>query len=134
MTENKVLQLQISINAAINDDVTLFDDTRKPYASSSCWKLQIPSELSAALNDLLKQVPKTASTVLTLNKLSDQYDQANSTSAQLQTLQQFATLQSNGSIGGQAAVVKYDYFLNTTLKQLTDQFKKDIATQKNSCS
>lgn len=133
ITETKVLEMQLAIVTQVDDVVTLFEEKREPYKTDACWNLVLPTKLSTTLSDLLVQVPKTVETVITLQELSDEYDNTSGTSGQLKLLQQLTSMQSNGSLGGQASVVKYDYFLNSELKKLIDDFIKEIAAEEKSC-
>lgn len=133
VTETKVLNLQLAIVETVDAAIALFENAFTPYASDSCWKLEIPDKLSDTLDDLTKKVPTTVSTVLALQDLSEKYDAATSAQEQLELLEEFTSMQSNGLISGQAAAVQYDYLLNSDLKKIIDQLKKDITAQVTKC-
>lgn len=133
VTETQVLQSQLDIVKAIDDATTAYTDAKGPYASSTCWTLQIPKTLTDTINQYVTQVPKTVQTVVTLQNLSDQYDKATDAATQLQLLGQLTQMQSNGTLQGEAAVVQNGYILNGTITDTITAFKKDIQTQVDSC-
>lgn len=134
VTETNVLQSELAIVSAVDDVTTTYNDAKKPYASSSCWTLAVPTQLTSTQNTYVAKVPVTVQTVLTLQNLSDQYDKATGSSQQLQLLQQLTQMQTSGKLEGETAVVQNDYLLNSTLKPIIDTFKLDIKKQQQTCS
>lgn len=133
-TETKVLELELAILEEIDEIVTLFEDTKEPYATDSCWNLELPDVLTDTLDELVVQVPITVSSVVTLQKLNEKWASTTSSSGQLDLMQQLSALQSEGLLQGQTALVEYDYFLNSELKEFVADFKKAILAEENSCS
>ena len=79
------------------------------------------------------QVPITVTSVVTLQDLSTKYEEADSSREQLSLLKQFADLQGEGVLGGQGAVIEYDYYLNSELKELIKSFIEEIEDEENAC-
>ncbi len=133
VTETKVLELELAIVDKIDGVTKLFAEHKKPFASSTCWKLTLPTKLSDTLDELTLKIPKTVSGVTTLQDLAEQYKNVTEPSAQLGILQQFTTLQTEGLVTGQSALIEYDFFLNTELKDTIATFTKAITAQELSC-
>jgi len=134
ITETKVLELELEIIEEVDAITTLFEETREPYENNSCWNLALPEELGDTLDELLVTVPSTVSTVVTLQDLAAKYASTTSASGQLGLLQQFSALQSEGLIQGQTALIEYDFYLKTELKDLIDTLTEAIEDEENVCS
>lgn len=133
-TETKVLELQLAIVDVISTTTKQFASTSKPFVGKSCWSLTLPDTLSKTLTDISAKLPKTISTVITLQDLAEKYASSTSAAEQLQFLQQLTALQSQNLLSGQAAVVEYDYFLNSELKTVIADFKKKLKAAVVGCS
>lgn len=133
ITETRVLELELAIITEIEEVITLFTETRNPFESDSCWNLEIPIELVDTLDELTEKIPVTVSTIISLQDLSAQFDEATLASQQLRILQNLSSLQTAGLISGQTAAVEYDYFLNFELKEIIRIFTNDIQNEKNAC-
>ena len=132
-TETEVLELQIAILTQIDELNTAFTDAKEPYEGDSCWNLTFPATLASELDDLVEETPKTIDTIVKLEDLSTQFDEAGSSQAQLQVLQQFSNLQTSGALSGQTAVIQYEYYLNSQLKNEVKEFKEAIEDEEASC-
>jgi hypothetical protein len=93
----------------------------------------LPTILSDTLDKLTLTIPKTVSGVAALQELATQYKATTNASTQLDILQQFTALQTEGLVSGQSALIEYDFFLNTELKEAIATFKKQLTAQELSC-
>lgn len=133
VTETRVLELQLAIVEEIDAVLSVFEDAYTPFAGDSCWSLEVPEKLSETLNDLLAKVPTTIAVVTALQDLVAQLEEANSDSAQLEIFMNFTSMQEEGLITGQAALIEYDLLLNSELKEIIEAFEQDIEDAKASC-
>ena len=129
-----MLELQLAIVDEISKVTTLFGSSSRLYAGDSCWNLTLPDALSGTLTAISLKLPTTISTVITLQDLTETYATTTSAAGRLALLEQLSALQSEGLLSGQAAVVEYDYFLNTELKTFIVDFKKKITDEIAGCS
>lgn len=132
-TETRVLELELAIIEEIDAVKKTFDEAHEPYENDSCWNLEMPTELEDTVANLLVHVPETVTAVIELQELAERYETSNSSSAQLNILKELSAMQAAGQLSGQPAVIKYDFFLNSDLKEIIDAFEKDIEKVENSC-
>ncbi len=132
-TETKVLELQLAIVDNISKVTSQFATTSVPYVGNSCWDLKIPTALSDTLGQVSTRLPTTIATVMVLQDLATKYASTTSSSEQLQLLEQLASLETEGLLSGQAAVVELDYFLTSELKVFIADFKKQLAAEATAC-
>jgi len=133
VTETKVLELELAILTELDAISTAFEDAREPFEGDSCWNLTLPSQFTSKLNELVADVPTTINTIVDLEELVTAYESASSAQAQLAVLNQFTTLQSNGLISGQTAVIQYEYYLNNELRGMIEDFEEEISAEEESC-
>lgn len=133
-TEEKALQLQLKITEEIDSVLTFYEDSRRPYVTNTCWDLAVPTELTTIFNDVVRKVPTTVSTIVVLQDLSRKFASSTDAEVQLELMQQFTALQSEGLLTGQTAVIEYEYFIQTELKAIIAELKKNIELEKKSCS
>ena len=133
-SETEVLQLQMTIIAEIEEVNTLFETEREPYASDSCWNLDVPDEFTDKLSELLVEVPETLNTLIALEGLVTALEDANSTQEQLPIFTELSRMQSEGLLGGQTAVIEYEFYLSTELRPLIQEFVADIEAEVEGCS
>ncbi len=131
-TETEVLQLQIAILTQIDELNTTFEDAREPYEDDSCWNLTFPASLGSTLTDLVEDTPKTIDTIVKLESLSSQYEDAGSSQEQLSVLKEFTNLQTSGKLSGQTAVIQYE-FMQTQLQTQVEEFEEEIEDEEASC-
>ncbi len=133
-TETRVLELQLAIVDAISTTTALFASSSEDYIAKSCWDLDIPDALSTTLVQISAKLPTTIGTVITLQDMVEEFASSTSAAGQSQILQELSSMQSQGILSGQPAVVEYDYFLNSELKPFIVDFKKKIAAEVKGCS
>jgi hypothetical protein len=133
-TETKVLELQLAIVDTISTTTNFFASTSEPFIGKSCWDLTLPDALSTTLVQLSAKLPTTIGTVIALQDMVEEFASTTSAAGQLRLLEQLTGLQSQGLLSGQAAVVEYDYFLNSELKVFIADFKKKIIEEVKGCS
>jgi hypothetical protein len=133
-TETRVLELQLSIVESISTTTRLFASSSAPYLGRSCFDLTIPTALSNTLSEISAKLPTSISTVLTLQDMAEEFASTTDTTGQLRLLEQLSTLQSNGLLNGQAAVVELDFFISSELRPFLADFRKKIAEEVKGCS
>jgi hypothetical protein len=133
VTETKVLEAQIAILTELDAINTAFEDAKEPFEGDSCWNLALPSEFSTKLNDLVEDIPKTIATIVELEQLVEDFEAASSAQAQLNVLNRFTTLQSNGSIAGKTALIQYEFYLDSELDGKIEDFKEKIKDEEEGC-
>jgi hypothetical protein len=133
-TETNVLELQLEIVDQIEAVTVLYTDAKEVFEDDSCWDLEIPTNLSNALEELLVQVPKTITTVLALQELSNAYTNATDAQTQSALLQQLTSLQSAGEVLGQTAIMEYQYYISSELQNTINAFIEDISDEEDACS
>lgn len=133
VTETKVLQLELSIIEKIDEVTKLFTESKKPFATNACWKLTLSTKLSETLDEMTLRIPQTVTAVTKLQILAQKYKESTEASEQLDLLQQFTEMQTEGQVTGQTALIEYDFFLNSELKDSIATFKKALTAQELSC-
>jgi hypothetical protein len=133
-SETEVLELQMTIIAEIEEVNSLFESEREPFADDSCWNLDVPGEFTDKLEELLVEIPETLNTLIALEGLVTALEEANSTQEQLPIFTELSRMQSEGLLGGQTAVIEYEYYLNTELRPLIQEFEADIESEVDGCS
>jgi hypothetical protein len=133
VTETKVLELELAIIEKVDEVTKLFTNSKLPFTNNACWKLTMPAKLSETLDELTLRIPQTVTAVASLQELAEQYKAATDATVQLDILQQFTELQLEGGVTGQTALIEYDFFLNTELKDTIAAFKKALTAQELSC-
>jgi hypothetical protein len=133
VTETKVLEAQLAILTELDAINTAFEDAKEPFEGDSCWNLTLPSKFSSKLNELVEDIPKTISAVVDLEELVTAYEAASSAQAQLDVLNQFTAMQSNGSISGKTGLIEYEYYLKNELKEEIEDFEEKIKDEEESC-
>jgi hypothetical protein len=131
--ETQVLELQLAIVTELEDITSEFLEVEEEYEDESCWDLEFPETLEEELDDLSEQVPKTVSSVITLDSMLRAYKKDTSTAGQLNILKQLTAMQSEGKISGRTAVIQYEYYLGTELPTLIDDLLEDIEDAEDAC-
>lgn len=132
-TETDVLDLEDQILAQLDELTTAYTDAKEPFEGDSCWDLEFPASLGDTVDELVERIPETIATIIKLEDLSNHYDEAGSSSEQLQILQEFTALQSSGAIAGQTAFIEYQYYINNELKNQVEDFQQEIEDELTSC-
>ncbi|MFT7507134.1 MAG: hypothetical protein ACI92I_000273 [Acidimicrobiales bacterium] len=112
-------------------------DLQKNQASSSCAQLQnvrMPRGLVTAGEISILQQFVSSSTIAELTALSAQYQDAETPSEQLEIIEKYNKLKTDGALKTQIDNVRLDLYIKNEIAQMVDKLENDIDSAVQSCN